>query len=436
MVPVWPRRLIRCSLPSGSSARSALRWFLGAVGFGHTEPVTSEPNPPQTSDLSVSGFCDERFAAVQTEFERNFVDRGEVGASVHVLLDGEPVIDLWGGTTDRDGTLWTDETVTTVFSCTKGATALCAHLLIDRGELDLDALVADYWPEFATNGKELVTVAMMLNHSAGVPALRERLADGTCCDWDAMAGAIAAEEPWWEPGTRNGYHMFTFGWTAGELVRRVSGRSLGTFFAEEIAGPLGADFWIGLPDDKRDRVAKVLQPRPDRDGMTEFTKAAVDNAGSLQRMALMNTGGFGPNDPEVQKAEIGGAGGISNAKGLARMYSAAAIGGGDLFSPEAVARMSEVSAATGVDATLLLPTRFGLGFMKSMDNRRRPVGDRDSVVLGSAAFGHVGAGGSIGFADPANRLSFGYSMNAMGPGILLNERGQALVDATYDAINS
>lgn len=372
---------------------------------------------------------------MQREFERNFVERGEVGASLHVLLDGEPVIDLWGGTIDRDGTPWAEDTVSVVFSCTKGATALCAHLLADRGELDLDALVADYWPEFATNGKEAATVSMMLNHSAGVPALRERLSDGTCCDWDQMVERLAAEEPWWQPGTRNGYHMLTFGWTVGELVRRVSGRSLGTYFAEEIAGPLGADFWIGVPEDQQHRVAKVMQPQPERAEMTEFTKAALDGAGSLQRMALMNNGGFNPNDPVVQRAEIGGGGGVSNGRGLARMYAPAAVGGGELFSPAAVARMGEVSVATGVDATLLLPTRFGLGFMKSMDNRRRPTGDRDSVVLSSTAFGHVGAGGSLGFADPAARLSFGYSMNAMGPGIFLNERGQALVDATYQALS-
>lgn len=381
-----------------------------------------------------SGSCDERFTEVRAEFERNFVERGEVGASLFVLLHGEPVIDLWAGTIDRDGTPWEEDTMTVVFSCTKGATALSAHLLADRGELDLDALVADYWPEFATNGKENATVRMMLNHSVGVPAFRDRLPDGAYSDWDLMVERVAAEKPWWEPGTRNGYHMMSFGWTVGELVQRVSGRSLGTYFAEEIAGPLGADFFIGIPQEQESRVASVIQAKPSRDDMTEFTKVVVDDPKSLQRMALMNSGGFDPNDPFYHRAEIGGGGGISNARGLATMYGPPAAGGGDLYSPAAVARMSEVSVATGRDATLLLPTRFGLGFMKSMDNRRQPVGDRDSVVLSSAAFGHVGAGGSIGFADPAHGLAFGYSMNRMGPGILLNDRGQALVDATYRAL--
>lgn len=383
---------------------------------------------------TVSGFCDERFAHVQAEFERNFVERGEVGASVHLRVDGQPLVDLWAGTIDRDGTPWAQDTMTVVFSCTKGATALSAHLLADRGELDLDALVADYWPEFAVNGKERATVRMMLNHSVGVPALRDRLPDGAYADWDLMVDRLAAEEPWWEPGTRNGYHMMSFGWTVGELVRRASGRSLGTYFAEEIAKPLGADFFIGVQPDDEARVASVIQAKPNRDDMTEFTKVVVDDPDSLQRSALMNSGGFNPNDVMYHRAEIGGGGGVSNARGLATMYGPLAAGGGDLFSPAAVARMSEVSVATGRDATLLLPTRFALGFMKSMDNRRQPVGDKDSVVLSSTAFGHVGAGGSIGFADPSCGLAFGYSMNKMGPGLLLNDRGQALVDATYQAL--
>lgn len=387
-----------------------------------------------TDELNVSGICDERFAEVQAEFEKNFAERGEVGAAVSIKIDGTPLVDLWAGTVDREGTPWAEDTMTVVFSCTKGATALSAHLLADRGELDLDVLVADYWPEFATNGKENATVSMMLNHSVGVPAIRERLPDGAYADWDLMVERLAAEEPWWEPGTRNGYHMMSFGWTVGELVRRVSGRSLGTFFAEEIAGPLGAEFHIGVPADREDRVASVISSRPDPDEMTDFTKVVIEQPDSLQRMALMNNGGFNPNDPVYHRAEIGGGGGVANARGLATLYSPLAKGGDGLYSPAAVARMSEVSVATGCDATLLMPSRFGLGFMKSMDNRRRPKGDRDSVVLSSEAFGHVGAGGSIGFADPRRGLSFGYSMSKMGPGLLLNDRGQALVDATYRAL--
>lgn len=393
-----------------------------------TETNATTPAPP------ISGTNEDQFSEVRAEFERNFKERGEVGASLHVLVDGEPVVDLWGGSVSRDGTPWEEDTLVVVFSCTKGATALCAHLLIDRGQLDLDAPVAEYWPEFAKNGKEHATVRMMLNHSVGVPAIRERVEPGLCTDWDAMCALLEAEEPFWEPGTRNGYHMLTFGWTVGELVRRVSGRSLGTFFAEEIAGPLGSEFYIGLPDGVEDRVAPVIAPSTNRDELSEFTRTLLADPESLPRLAWMNSGGFEANDPAVQKAEIGGGGGITNAKGLARMYRPLAAGGGDLISRTAVSRMGEISVSTGKDATLLLPSRFALGFMKSMDNRRRRTGDTDSAIMSSAAFGHVGAGGSIGFADPEAGLAFGYAMNRMGPGILLNERGQSLVDATYRAL--
>ncbi len=399
--------------------------------------MTDQHNDTDNSnanDTKISGHCDERFAQVRAAFEANFVERGEVGASVALQVDGELVVDLWAGVRDRDGTPWAHDTMTTVFSCTKGAVALCAHLLVDRGLLDLDAPVADYWPGFAANGKEQATVRMMLNHSVGVPAFRDRLPDGAYADWDLMVAALEDEEPWWEPGTRNGYHMMSFGWTVGELVRAVSGRSLGTFFAEELAEPLGADFVIGVKPDDEHKVAKIIPHRAAPDEMGDFTKAVVEQPGSLQRQALMNSGGFDPNDWTYRRAEIGGGGGLATARGLARIYGPASVGGGDVFSPAAVANMGEVSVATGCDATLLLPTRFGLGFMKSMDNRRRPFGDTDSAVLSSTAFGHVGAGGSIGFADPAHKLSFGYAMSRMGPGILLNPRGQSLVDAAYRSL--
>ncbi|MEM7273572.1 MAG: serine hydrolase domain-containing protein [Actinomycetota bacterium] len=389
--------------------------------------------PAELSVPSIGGTCDDRFAEVRAEFERNFTDRDEVGAALHVLVDGRPVVDLWGGVTAPGGAPWTEDTLVVVFSCTKGATALCAHVLADRGQLDLDAPVAEYWPEFAAAGKDGATVAMMLNHSVGVPAIRDRLPDGACTDWDLMCDRLAAEPPFWEPGTRNGYHMLTFGWTVGELVRRVSGRSLGTFFADEIAGPLDAAFFIGLPASEFGRVAPVIQPTPNPDRVSEFTRTLLADPTSIPRLAWMNTGGFEANDPAVNRAEIGGGGGLATARGLARIYGPLAAGGGDLVSADAVTRMSQVSVATGRDETLLLPTRFGLGFMLSMDNRRR-AGDTDSVILSAAGFGHVGAGGSIGFADPSCGLAVGYVMNRMGPGILLNERGQSLIDAVYRAL--
>jgi CubicO group peptidase (beta-lactamase class C family) len=358
-----------------------------------------------------------------------------VGASVCIQIDGETHVDLWGGEA-KPGTPWERDTVSIVFSCTKGATALCAHLLLARGALELEAPIGDLWPEFATKGKEHATVRMALDHSVGLPAFREPVRPGGFCDWDYVVGALAEQEPFWKPGTRNGYHMISFGWTVGELVRRASGRSLGRFFAEEVAGPLGIDFWIGLPEEIEPRVAPIQMfvPGPGEE-VGQFMRTVLSDPRSIPSLSLLNTGGFNPNAREYHAAEIGGGGGISNARGLAGMYAPLAcggeLGGTRLVDEDHVARMGEVSTATHEDATLGIPTRFAQGFMKSMDNRRRKAGDRDSAILGRTAFGHVGAGGSIGFADPEARMSFGYSMNRMGPGILLNERGQSLVDAAY-----
>ena len=386
----------------------------------------------------VIGQCAPEFHSVAEAFIANFVEHDEVGASVCVNVGGETVVDLWGGRVSvaDDAASWEDDTISLVFSCTKAATALCAHMLIDRGELDLHAPVARYWPEFAASGKEQVTVEMLLNHSAGLPALRAPVKDGGYYDWDYRIERLAAEEPFWEPGTRNGYHMITFGWLVGELVRRVSGRSLGRFFREEVAQPLELDFWIGLPEAHLPRVTPMIPWVPDRNApMMPFTKALMRDPSSIQYLALLNSGNYQADSPQAYAAEIGGGGGIANARALAGMYTPLANGGEHagvrLLSSEHIVRMREVSVATQVDATLLMPTRFGLGFMRSMDNRHRPTGAMETCVLGGAAFGHAGAGGSIGFADPSEALAFGYSMNRMGAGILLNPRGQSLVDATY-----
>jgi CubicO group peptidase (beta-lactamase class C family) len=385
----------------------------------------------------IEGTCDARFLGVADEFEKNFTARGEVGASLCATLEGRTVIDLWGGSADPARNLpWERDTVSIVFSCTKGAVAICAHVLASRGLLDLEAPVAEYWPEFARNGKERATVRMMLDHSVGLPAFKTPVRHGGCTDWNYMVELLAAEAPFWEPGVRNGYHMLNFGWTVGELVRRVSGKSLGTFFRDEIAGPLGADFWIGTPESVEPRVApmRMFMPSPG-DAISEFTQTLMTDPQSISALSLLNGGGFDPNSRECHAAEIGGGGGISNARGLAAVYAPLACGGSlgkvKLVDSESLSRMGQVAMATNRDATLLIPTRFALGFMKSMDNRRRSRGDKDSAVLSSAAFGHVGAGGSIGFADPVEGLSFGYSMNQMGASILLNPRGQTLVDATY-----
>ena len=273
-------------------------------------------------------------------------------------VNGETQLDLWGGIADASQERgWTEDTVSIVFSCTKAATALCAHILIDQGKLDPGAFVKDYWPEFAQNGKEATTVQMMLNHESGLPAFREPIKEGGFLDWDYMISRLEAEEPFWEPGTRNGYHMVNFGWTVGELVRRVSGQSLGAFFAEHVAGPTGADFWIGLPDGFDKPIAPILMAMPGPEDMqAPFTQKLMTEPTSISALSLFNVGGWTANQAEAHKAEIGGAGGISNARGQVAMYTPLAVNDGSLVSKDRVAAMSRVTTATEIDATLLVST--------------------------------------------------------------------------------
>jgi CubicO group peptidase (beta-lactamase class C family) len=395
--------------------------------------------------MTVQGSGERRFRAVREEFERNFAERGEVGASVCVTLEGKTVVDLWGGVADRHtGRPWQRDTIGLVMSCTKGAVALCAHLLADRGQLDLDAPVARYWPEFTQAGKADIPVKWLLDHQAGLPAFREPLRPGGLYDWDYLVRLLAAQAPFWPPGTRQGYHAVTFGHLLGEVVRRVSGRPLAAFFREEVAGPLGLDFHLGLPAEDEGRVAPTIPPDfpPPGEVRSRFLAHAVDEPQSIQGLIVKNTGrNHSPRDhdsPTAHRAVLPSQGGITNARGLAGLYAPLALGGAvrgvRLVDEATLARLSAVSSASAIDAVLLTGMRFGLGFVKSSDNRRAPPGARDSVILSEAAFGHPGMGGSLGFADPAARMSFGYTMNKQGRGVLLNERGQALVDAAYRAL--
>jgi CubicO group peptidase (beta-lactamase class C family) len=355
------------------------------------------------------------------------------------------VIDLWGGTADlATGRAWVGDTIGVVWSCTKGATALCAHILVTRGELQLDAPVASYWPEFAHNGKGAITVRMLLAHQAGLPAFSAPIPDDGYCDWELIVNRLAEQAPLWAPGTRHGYHALTYGHLVGELVRRVSGRSLGTFFREEVAEPLDLDLWIGLPQAHEPRVARTIPapfPEPG-DALPTFYRVAMTEPDSVGAWVLMNSGlVFAPgwiDSRDAHAAELPAFGGIGNARALAGMYRVLALGGAadgvHLVDDGELLEMGAVASATSVDATMLVPTRWSLGFAKSVDNSAREPGDRDGVVLSEDAFGHVGMGGSIGFADPAARMSFGYTMNRQGMAVGLDERGQSLIDATYTAL--
>ena len=380
----------------------------------------------------VHGMVDDRFEPMLSAFIANFVEREERGASLCLNVEGETVVDLWGGRLHpKQDDDWGEDTISIVHSVTKAAVSLCAHILICEGKLDLAAKVTDYWPEFGQRGKEGTTVEMMLNHTSALPCFREPLKEGAYCDWDYMVGRIAYEAPFWEPGERHGYHMSTYGWTVGELVRRASGQSLGEYFRARVAEELDIDFHIGLPDSDHHRVSRMMAWAPKKgDPVPEFTHALLSDRESIQYLALLNNGKHRGDSPEGYRAEFGAGGGITNARGIAGMYLPLANGGGSLVDDEAINRMLTPSVE-GPDQTLVSPTRFSQGFMLSMDNRARPAGSLETVIMGEKAFGHAGAGGSMGFADVECHLGFGYSMNKMGAGILLNDRGQSLVDTAY-----
>ena len=387
----------------------------------------------------IEGGCDSNFQAVLAAFADNFQARGEVGASVCLTLEGRTVVDRWGGRAALDGPAWERDTISVVFSCTKGASALCAHMAADRGRLDLDAPVTNYWPAFGQAGKEDALVSMMLDHSVGLPAVRAPMKTGAFYDYDYMVGMLEREAPFWKPGARNGYHGVTSAWTVGEMVRRSTGVRMGVFLRDEVTGPLDIDFWMGLPQEHEARVAPMIAYPPDEAARgTRIARAMMADPQGPTALFMTNMGGFEVNSRAAHAAEIGSATGISNGRGLAQLYAPLANGGAlngmRLVGADTLTRMAQVSVATHEDATLAIPTRFSLGFMKSMDNRRLENAESCSAVLSEAAFGHVGAGGSIGFADPACAMSFGYSMNRMGLGILLNDRGQSLVDAAYASL--
>ncbi|NUT33533.1 MAG: beta-lactamase family protein [Hamadaea sp.] len=393
--------------------------------------------------MMINGDVDRRFTRVRDEFERNFEERGEVGAAVCVTLDGETVVDLWAGQADSTtGRRWERDTAAVVFSTTKGMTALVAHLLQDRGLLSFDAPVATCWPEFAAAGKADLPVRMLLNHQAGLPAWRERLPDGAFYDWDLCVSLLAQQEPFWEPGTRVGYHSIAFGYLVGEVIRRVAGKSVGQVLAEEIAGPLGADVWIGLPEQIEPRVARSSYlAGPDTDA--PFFRILAADPHSIQAQVAANTGGWFGDQEQLDSrashaAEMPAVGGIATARGLATMYAPLCLDGAHdgvrILSPDALPGLGRTESRIDIDTVLRIATTFTLGFMKSWDNRGLSEGT--SMILGEQAFGHAGLGGSVGFADPGARMSFGYVMNEHGPGTGLNRRGQSLVDAVYTSLGA
>ena len=381
------------------------------------------------------GYCHEDFLEVQRVFNHNFLKYGEVGSSLCVIVDGEIVVDIWAGHKNKNKTKeWSENTLSVAFSSTKAALALCTHMLIERGELNLKEKVTKYWPEYGKNGKEETTIEMILNHSAGLPALKTEVVEGGFLDWDYMIQLIENEKPFWEPGKETGYHMMTTGWLIGELIRRVNGKSLGEFFNNELVEPYGLNYWIGLPEKEDQRVSEIIPFVPSSDDKPSgFASAFRNNKSSMQRLSLTNTGGYDFNSKEAYRAELGAIGGITDARSLAKLLTPLAKNNEELLSRDTVKKLSESNIKTTIDNMLLFPTNFSNGFMLNMDNRTTFEGEGGSFIIGPNAFGHVGYGGSSAtFVDPDFKISFGYLTNKLGGEYLINDRAQSLINATYE----
>lgn len=388
---------------------------------------------PACKEGRIEGRVDPRFERVREAFAANFREHDELGASVAVLVDGKPVVDLWGGFADQARTRpWTKDTLVNVFSVGKAITALALLLLTDRGLVDLDAPVARYWPEFAAGDKGSITVRQLLAHRAGLPALSRDLPERAMFDWRLMTDALARQQPWWTPGSRHGYHVNTFGFLVGEIVRRVSGRSVGAFVREEIAGPAGADFHIGLAAQHDGRVAEFVwlpelefhagaMPAEPTQAQLLFLRVYLNPVGASGHGGIVNT-------PAWRRAEYPSTNSHATAMGIARAYEAVA-GRGMLRGERRIGADLLAEAArehsSGEDFVLGKPSRFGLGFQ--LPPLERAIGSNEGVVL------HFGAGGALGLADPAAGIAFGYALNRMGlrQG---NPTNRALIGALYDCL--
>jgi CubicO group peptidase (beta-lactamase class C family) len=388
----------------------------------------------------VNGEVASGFEKVREAFANNFEQHGDVGAAFSLYVKGEKVVDLWGGTADvTTSRPWDEDTLQLFFSTTKGVTAICAHLLAQRGELDLDAPASNYWPEFKAEGKENIPVRQLLSHRSGLPVVDVDLTPEQVCAWDPVVDALAAQKPIWEPNTKHGYHALTYGWLVGEIIKRVSGKSVGAFFRSEIGDALGLDLWIGLPESEESRVAPlvllevmtgeqmsedVLKSLPEE--MQKMITAFTDPNSITQRALNVAKPSLDFNSREVHAAEIPAANGISTARSLAKLYAATVgeVDGIRILEPtqvdDALAEQSN-----GPDEVLLIPTRFGSGFFLNSDF---------APLFSERSFGHAGAGGSLGFADADAQIAFGYVMNKMQQNLSGDPRTLTLLKAVRESL--
>ncbi|MGC4756669.1 serine hydrolase domain-containing protein [Micromonospora trifolii] len=378
----------------------------------------------------IHGDVDDRFGRVADVFRDNFTSRGEVGAAVTVYVRGRKVVDLYGGVADiRTGRAWDAHTPVVVFSCTKGILAICAYLLAQQGRLDLDAPVTRYWPEFGQHGKADIPVRWLLTHQAGLPAVDRPLTLDEVLAWDPVIKAIEAQAPLWKPGTAHGYHSMTYGWLVGEVIHRITGQLPGAFFADTVAGPLGLHTWLGLPAAERDTVAWGLAPPPDPDPFVDPVAVRGITMGGAFAFPADADGLVSFNDDAIRAAGVPGAGAVSTAEGLARLYAACVseLQDGPLLTAasvdDAVVVRSHGQQRHGPPDT---GQRWGTGFLLHSPPAR--------PLLGERSFGHDGAGGNLAFADSEHQVGFGYVVNQMrGMG---DERANRLTAAVHSCLQN
>jgi CubicO group peptidase (beta-lactamase class C family) len=378
----------------------------------------------------VGGSVETGFEPVQEAFAANFERHGEVGAACCIHLHGKRVVDLWGGVTAPGGSnAYSADTLQMVWSTTKGVVAIAAHMLAQEGKLDFDAPVTDYWPEFGAQGKASIPVRWLFCHKSGLAAIDRPLGLADVVAWTPCVEALEAQRPYWEPGTAHGYHTWTYGWLAGEVIKRVAGVSVGQFVAERIAKPLDADFWIGLPEAQNARVAPVLPPPPPVPGTPPDPWAArLADPSSLAHKSWANPAvpATAFNELPFRAAEVPAGNGIGTARALSRLYAACIgeVDGVRLLKPDTLAGAIQTHAH-GEDLVQGYETRFGTGFQLSFPFR---------PMAGPGSFGHYGSGGSVGFAHPELGISFGYTMNQMRPVYGKDPRTAGLVEALLSCL--
>ncbi|MEU0506823.1 serine hydrolase domain-containing protein [Nocardia sp. NPDC005998] len=379
--------------------------------------------------MTTSGFCTDEFQGVRTELANQVASGEELGAAICVLVDGEPVVDIWGGHRDLERTVpWTEDTLVNVFSISKTMTALSALLLVDRGELDVQQKVAHYWPEFAANGKADIEIRHLLGHTSGVSGWERPIELADIYDTEAASARLAAQPPWWEPGTASGYHALNYGHLVGEVIRRITGRTLGQIFAEELAGPLDADFHIGTGPEHHDRIAPLVPPP-----LLEFDMAALDQESILVKTLTSPLLDISEaNSAAWRTAEIGAVNGHGNARSVARVQSLVSCGGelnGRRFLSEKTIDLIFEQQSDGADLALLLPLRFGLGY-------GLPQPQTAPEVPGGRVCWWAGFGGAIVVNDLEHRVTFAYTMNKMAPGLIGSDRANAYLREVFSVVRS